>query len=121
MTTNKVTRKVKVIFDKEASKMVKEVKKVQEEDKEMDWRLMTNMEVLHWLSRLKHMNSELGRLGRPTIKASVPANLQVSRQYGDHALDFTNKPVLLNWESPKMNEDARRSAQSRFHSHNHPH
>ena len=46
VTTNKVTRKVKVIFDKEASKMVKEVKKVQEEDKEMDWRLMTNMEVL---------------------------------------------------------------------------
>ena len=46
VTTSKVTRKVKVIFDKEASKMVKEVKKVQEEDKEMDWRLMTNMEVL---------------------------------------------------------------------------
>ena len=46
VTTNKVTRKVKVKFDKEASKMVKEVKKVQEEDKEMDWRLMTNMEVL---------------------------------------------------------------------------
>ena len=46
VTTNKVTRKVKVIFDKEASKMVKEVKKVQEEDKEMDWRLMTNMDVL---------------------------------------------------------------------------
>ena len=46
VTTNKVTRKVKVIFDKEASKMVKEVKKVQEEDKEMDWRLMTNMDVM---------------------------------------------------------------------------